>query len=131
MAEQLYAVAISESGMLAGHAGRAKHWRVFVVDDDELQQLWDIRLTAVGCLHEWHVRDDGMRHPLHSVDVAFAGSAGEGVIRRLAERGTALITTSETDPQKVILDYLKGEVAQGRPHEEQACAHEQEGADHH
>ena len=126
MSEQLFAVAVSEDGTLAGHAGRAKYWQVYTLDEGELVWLWDINLTSVGSLHEWHVRDEkGSRHPLHGVNVAFARSAGEGVINNLAARNTLLITTDETDPMFAIERYLAGTLTHANDHEEDACGHEQ------
>lgn len=124
MSEQLFAVAVAEDGTLAGHAGRAKHWQVYTLDEGEFVRLWDINLTSVGSLHEWHVRDDkGSRHPLHSVNVAFARSAGDGVIQNLAARNTLLITTDETDPMFAIERYLAGTLTTVNAHEEENCNH--------
>lgn len=122
MEEKIIAVAIGEDGNIAAHAGRAPKWLVYVIDGESAAQLaWTLDLTEIGSLHEWHVRGNGNRHPLHAVDVAIAGSAGDGVIRRLAERNTELVTTSETAPLKAIAAYLSGELAAGLPHDEQAC----------
>jgi predicted Fe-Mo cluster-binding NifX family protein len=122
MDEKIIAVAVDEEGRIAAHAGRASNWMVYVVDSESPAKLvWTLNLTEIGCLHEWHVSGDGNRHPLHSVDVAIAGSAGDGVIRRLAERNTELLTTTETSPLNAIEAYLSGSLAEGLPHDEQAC----------
>lgn len=122
MGEKLIAVAIDNDGNIAAHAGRASQWLVYVVNEESGADLaWRLDLTDIGSLHEWHVRGDGNRHPLHGVDVAIAGSAGDGVIRRLAERNTELLTTSEISPLKALTAYQAGELAAGLPHEEQAC----------
>ncbi|NJL02217.1 MAG: nitrogen fixation protein [Spirulinaceae cyanobacterium SM2_1_0] len=121
MAEQLIAVAVTDQGTIAAHAGRALQWQVYLVADGADPCLaWTLDLTHFGCLHEWHVRGDGDRHPLHFVDLAIAASAGEGVRRRLQERETALLTTSETDPEKAIAAYRSGNLPAGLPHEK-AC----------
>ena len=122
MKSKLIAVATNKRGTLSPHAGRARMWTVFLVDGDEPPQpVWDIKLNEASCLHEWHVRPDPERHPLHSVDVAIAGSAGDGVIRRLAERGTELLITAEESPLKAVVDYLNGTLAPALPHDEQQC----------
>lgn len=121
MAEQLIAVAVGKDGKLADHAGRALHWQVYVVTDTDITFAWALELSAMGCLHEWHVRGDGNRHPLHYVDVALAGSAGEGVTRRLKERNTVLLTTAESDPIAAIAAYRADNLPAGLPHEE--CQH--------
>lgn len=122
MGEKLIAVAVREDGCIAPHAGRASRWMVYVVNDESGASLaWTLELTDIGSLHEWHVRGDGERHPLHYVDVAIAGSAGEGVKRRLFERSTELFTTGETSPDKAVVAYRNGTLTEGLPHEEQQC----------
>ncbi|MGR9053483.1 MAG: NifB/NifX family molybdenum-iron cluster-binding protein [Gammaproteobacteria bacterium] len=122
MNEQLIAVAVTDDGEIAPHAGRASRWLVYAVSATAEPNLaWTLDLTDVGTLHEWHVRGDGNRHPLHSVDVAIAGSAGDGVTRRLSERNTQLLTTTETSPLAAVAAYRAGRLAEGLPHEEQNC----------
>ena len=122
MAEQLVAVAVGKNGKIADHAGRALHWQVYVMTETDITLAWSLDLTDMGCLHEWHVRGDGNRHPLHYVDIAIAGSAGEGVTRRLKERHTVLVTTAETDPVEAIAAYRTDTLPAGLPHEE--CQHQ-------
>ena len=124
MAEQLVAVAVTQDGVVAAHAGRALKWKVYLIAEaSEVKLVWTLDLTPMGCLHEWHVRGDGNRHPLHFVDVAIAASAGEGVRHRLQERKTQLLTTREPDPEKAVQDYTQGTLAEGLPHQNQACHH--------
>ena len=124
MVEKLVAVAIANDGSIAPHAGRALQWTVYGVSDaTDASLVWTLNLTNIGCLHEWHVRGDGDRHPLHFVDVAIAASAGEGVRRRLQQRNTELLTTIETNPDKAVKAYWAGNLAPGLPHEKQACLH--------
>lgn len=124
MAEKLVAVAVAKDGSIAPHAGRAMRWRVYVVADEADTSLaWMLDLTNTSCLHEWHVRGDGNRHPLHFVDIVIAASAGEGVRRRLQQRNTELLTTIETDPDKAVEAYRTGNLVEGLPHEDQACLH--------
>ncbi|WP_432696128.1 NifB/NifX family molybdenum-iron cluster-binding protein [Marinobacterium sp. YM272] len=131
MEAQLVAIATDDSGQVAPHAGRAQLWHVYRVSpgDSHPELAWEIRLTDTGCLHEWHVSNSPERHPLHAVDTAIAGSAGDGVIGRLAERGTDLVTTAERAPLKALTDYLEGILAQGVPHEEQPCLNPQQRAE--
>lgn len=121
MTVPLIAVAVNDDGSLSPHAGRALRWLVYAVENGNVEEVWRINLTAPGCLHEWHVRGDGNRHPLHSVDVALAGSGGDGVIRRLAERGTQLVATAETNPLAAVNAYLSGTLLPGAGHDESQC----------
>jgi len=126
MTTTLIAVALRDDSTVSPHAGRALRWRVYAVStltDGEAgpAPAWDIVLTEMSCLHEWHVRQDGGRHPLHAVEVAIAGSGGDGVHKRLAERNTTLVTTAEPDPLKAVLDYMAGTLAHALPHDEAQC----------
>ena len=122
MNEKLVAVAVDAHGKIAPHAGRAARWLVYVLNGESAAApVWTLELNEIGSLHEWHVRGDGNRHPLHLVDVAIAGSAGEGVKQRLLERHTELLTTTETTPEDALAAYQAGTLAEGLPHEEQSC----------
>ncbi|MEM9539363.1 MAG: nitrogen fixation protein [Cyanobacteria bacterium P01_E01_bin.42] len=122
MAEKLVAVAVAKDGSIAAHAGRALQWKVYVISEEvDASLTWTLNLTKTGCLHEWHVRGDGDRHPLHFVDTAIAASAGEGVRRRLQERNTELLTTVETNPDQAVAAYWAGNLPEGLPHDHQAC----------
>jgi hypothetical protein len=122
MAEQLIAVAVTNDGTIASHAGRALQWQVYTASDEaEPCLVWTLDLTRFGCLHEWHVRGDGNRHPLHFVDVVIAASAGEGVRQRLQQRETELRTTSEENPEKAVAAYRAGNLPEGLPHETVVC----------
>ncbi len=122
MTEKLLAVAVTADGAIAAHAGRALQWHVYVVPSDaDISLAWTLDLTQMGCLHEWHVRGEGDRHPLHFVDVAIAASAGEGVRRRLAARNTELLTTSEPHPEAAVNAYRQGNLPAGLPHEAPVC----------
>ena len=122
MTEQLIAVAVTHDGTIAAHAGRALQWQVYNAADNTAPTLaWTLDLTNSGCLHEWHVQGDGNRHPLHFVDIAIAASAGEGVRRRLQERNTELLTTSEANPERAVAAYRTGTLPAGLPHEKVPC----------
>lgn len=119
---RLVAVAIDRQGKVAGHAGRAHRWEVFDVWPDEPpEHAYTLELAEHACLHEWHVCAYPERHPLHAMDVAIAASAGEGVIRRLAERDVALLCTGESDPLAAVRAWLAGCLPPGLPHEEPGC----------
>ncbi|MNZ37287.1 hypothetical protein D3C78_547290 [compost metagenome] len=122
---RLIAVAIDRQGQVAGHAGRAHCWRVFDVWPGEAPDgAYTLELDEHACLHEWHVCEHPERHPLHAVDVAIAGSAGDGVIRRLGERGVSLLTTGESDPERAVKAFLADALPPGQPHDEHACGGE-------
>ena len=88
------------------------------------EEAYTLELAEHACLHEWHVCEYPERHPLHTVDVAIAGSAGDGVIRRLGERGVSLLTTGESDPARAVKAYLADDLTPGAPHDEHSCGGE-------
>lgn len=124
-AHTLVAVGVGADGKIAQHAGRTLTWTVYAATPGaEPVVVWTIALTKQSCLHEWHVSPQPERHPLHAVDVAISGSAGDGVIRRLAERDTVLVTTRETDPLAAVTGHLAGTLPPGLPHDEHTCGGE-------
>ncbi|MFC3608343.1 NifB/NifX family molybdenum-iron cluster-binding protein [Stutzerimonas tarimensis] len=122
---RLVAVATDRQGKIASHAGRAHRWEVFDVWPGEApESAYSLVLAEHACLHEWHVCDFPERHPLHAIDVAIAASAGDGVIRRLAERGVELLCTDEVEPAVAVRAWLAGELSPGLPHEDPGCGGE-------
>lgn len=121
------AVAVTEQGSIAGHAGRALQWQVFTVEDDQINLAYTLHLEDHACLHEWHTAKSPERHPLHAVDVAIAGSGGEGVHRQLRQRDTVLVTTAEKDPLTAVRGYLDNSLPEGMPHDHSGCKSETHG----
>ncbi len=120
---ELLAVAVTESGRIAGHAGRALHWEVYDLRPEQpALHLYSLLLEDDSCLHEYHTGACPERHPLHGVDVVLAASAGEGVTRRLGERGVRLLTTAEGDPLQAIDAYRRQALPAGRAHDESGCS---------
>ncbi len=124
-ARQLIAVAVRSDGNIASHAGRAHYWTVYDVwPGREPIEAYTLTLADDACLHEWHVQEFPERHPLHGVDVVIASSAGEGVIRRLKDRGVHCVTTAEENPLSAVLGFLAQTLAPGLPHKEHECGGE-------
>lgn len=122
----LIAVAVTEEGQLSTHAGRALRWQVFDVwpAREEPQHIYTVVLEDSAMLHEWHTHAYPERHPLHAVDVVLVRTAGEGVARRLADRGVRLMTTGELSPLAAVKAYLNDALPEGPPHDEQTCGGE-------
>lgn len=121
----LIAVAVDRQGQVADHAGRALRWRVYDVWPGEApDSAYSIELEEHACLHYWHTCQYPERHPLHGVDLAIAGTAGDGVIRRLGTRGVVLLSTAERDPLLAIKAWIAGTLPAGKPHDEHSCGEE-------
>jgi hypothetical protein len=65
-----------------------------------------IELVKEQVLH--HFQDDAP-HPLDGVEVVIAGSAGDGFVRHMQQRGAQVLLTGETDPQQALEKILAGE----------------------
>ncbi|MGI1670223.1 MAG: hypothetical protein K6L74_07850 [Neptuniibacter sp.] len=120
MAKPLLIAVPVENGIIAEHAGRALDWDIYFSGSDGLVQFgWQIQLDEEACLHLWHVRaDGGNRHPIHSVDVVVARSAGKGVIQRLLERDTHVYITKQFHPERAALAFLHGLLENGYKEED-------------
>lgn len=104
------AIAIDNYTRVAGHAGKARHWLLYLLHGHTPQQLLPaptlIKLAPEQVMH--HFKDDAP-HPLDGVDLVVAGSAGEGFIRHMRERGADVLLTGEDDPATALTQILAGE----------------------
>jgi predicted Fe-Mo cluster-binding NifX family protein len=100
---------------VTGHAGHARRFLVFKVDDAQATALVDrLDLPKELAIHGF---DDRQPHPLYGVDVLITGGAGEGFKRRLAMRGVQVVATGETDPETAVKDFLSGVVKAPEAHD--------------
>ena len=104
------AIATDNYTRVAGHAGKARHWLLYLLHGHTPQQLLPaptlIKLAPEQVMH--HFKDDAP-HPLDGVDLVVAGSAGEGFIRHMRERGADVLRTGEDDPATALTQILAGE----------------------
>lgn len=101
------AIATDNYTRVAGHAGKARHWLLYLLHGHTPQQLLPaptlIKLAPEQVMH--HFKDDAP-HPLDGVDLVVAGSAGEGFIRHMRERGADVLLTGEDDPATALTQIL-------------------------
>ena len=104
------AIATDNYTRVAGHAGKARHWLLYMLHGYRPQELLPvptlIKLAPEQVMH--HFKDDAP-HPLDGVDLVVAGSAGEGFIRHMRERGADVLLTGEDDPASALTQILAGE----------------------
>lgn len=80
---------------ITGHAGKAR--RFFLYDAQPGEPVKDrgrLDMDKAMALHNF----SGTDHPLFDVDVVVTGGSGDGFIRKLAQHGVKVITTSASDP---------------------------------
>ena len=104
------AIATDNYTRVAGHAGKARHWLLYMLHGYRPQALLPaptlIKLAPEQVMH--HFKDDAP-HPLDGVDLVVAGSAGEGFIRHMRERGADVLLTGEDDPASALTQILAGQ----------------------
>ena len=104
------AIATDNYTRVTGHAGKARHWLLYMLGNHRPEQLLPaptlIKLAPEQVMH--YFKDDAP-HPLDGVDLVVAGSAGEGFIRHMRERGADVLLTGEDDPATALTQILAGE----------------------
>lgn len=97
------------------HGGKTRRFIIFEAGAGTVPEMMG-RLELPPALTLHNFRSDGP-HPLDAVDVVIVASAGEGFVRRLAERGVKTVITDEKNPLDAVLGYLRGELRRLPPHE--------------
>lgn len=104
------AIATKDFVRVAGHAGQSRRWLLYDLPKEAagspLPAPSHIELAKEDVIH--HFRDQSP-HPLDGVDIVVAGSAGDGFIRRMNNRGAEVLLTGERDPLRVLHCILTGE----------------------
>lgn len=108
------AVASSDFTSVSGHAGRAKHWLIYHVDENaQVSPPQRIELPSDQVIH--YVEENGQPHPLDGIDVVITLSAGEGFVKHMEKRGALVAMTAEKDATKAVHDYLAETLSAPRP----------------
>lgn len=108
------AVASSDFRSVSGHAGRAKRWLVFPIDETgTIATPERIELPGEQVFH--YVEENGQPHPLDGIQAVITLSAGEGFIKHMEKRGTIVALTAEKDAAKAVADYLAQTLSDPKP----------------
>ncbi len=104
------AIATKDFETVSSHAGQTRQWLVYDLTDHRANRLLPapsrVNLDKAQVLH---VFEDKEPHPLDSVDLIVAASAGDGFIRHMKKRGAEVLLTGESDPALAITRILAGE----------------------
>jgi len=103
---------------VTGHAGKSRRFVVYDTGPAP-QEIGRLDLPKEMSMHEFQ----GGPHPLDEMDVLITGSAGQGFIKNLANRGVLVVVTGETDPLQAIADFIGGRVKPPLPHEHHHHGH--------
>jgi predicted Fe-Mo cluster-binding NifX family protein len=94
------------------HAGKCRKFWIYDIEENQVAGKTLLELPIEQSFHESSPHEP---HPLDAVQVLIAGSMGSGLSHRLAVKGIAALTTSETDPDRAVVAYLDGSLAVGSP----------------
>ena len=90
---------------ITGHAGKTRRFLVFSRDGEgNAIEIDRLDLPKAMSMHEFR----GDAHPIDNLDVLITAGCGNGFVRRMAERGIRVVTTSETDPKTAVTALLNG-----------------------
>lgn len=92
---------------ITAHAGKCRNFWVYDIVQGRVS---DKRLLVLPLEQTFHaIHHDGAA-ALAGVDVLITGSLGNGLYRRLQERGIQSIVTAEDDPDSAVNAFLAGEL---------------------
>jgi predicted Fe-Mo cluster-binding NifX family protein len=117
------AVASQDFSTVSLHAGKTSRFILFdAVPGGVPLETGKLDLPEEMTMHAFA----GGVHPLDSVDVLIAASAGPGFIAKMQERGVKVVTTTQSDPMHAVADFVSGTLVPADPEEGCGC-----GCDHH
>lgn len=101
---------------ITGHAGKARRFMLYEGEPGgEAIEAGRLDLPKEMSMHEFRGPDP---HPVAELDVLITQGCGEGFRRKMLSYGVTLVTTSESDPQLAVNQFLRGEaLSPAAPHE--------------
>jgi predicted Fe-Mo cluster-binding NifX family protein len=100
------AVASQNRREITGHTGRCR--RFWIYDIDGNGAIASKRLLEIGKAETFHASSPHEPHPLDQVQVLISGGMGNGMRRRLVNRGIEAEITNSTDPDAAVNAWLNG-----------------------
>jgi len=104
------------------HAGRCRKFKVFDIEEGQIISTELVELSREQSFHESSLHE---AHPLDVVDVLISGGMGNGMIRRLRNKGITGIITHQSDPERAVKLYLDGKLQSEEPHEHSHHDHQE------
>jgi predicted Fe-Mo cluster-binding NifX family protein len=93
---------------ITGHAGKGRRFIVYdVAGDGTVTEEDRLDLPKTMSIHETL---ESSPHPLDELDVLITGSAGDGFLRKMHDRGVEVVMTSASDPLLAVMSFAAGEV---------------------
>ncbi len=104
------------------HAGRCRKFQLFEIEEGRIISKKLVELAKKQSFHESSPHE---AHPLDVVDVLISGGMGNGMIRRLGNKGITGIITSQSDPETAVKLYLGGKLQSEEPHQHSHHEHQE------
>lgn len=89
------------------HAGKCRNFWIY---DIAQGRVTDKRLLVLPLEQTFHASHHDGAAPLAGINVLITGSLGNGLYRRLRERGIQSIVTAEDNPDSAVNAFLAGEL---------------------
>ena len=99
------AVTSQNQRTITGHAGRCRKFLIYQIADGKIFSKDLLELPDELSFHRSSPHDP---HPLDDVAVMITGGMGQGLARRLANKGIMSVITTSMDPDGTVMAYLKG-----------------------
>ena len=101
---------------ITGHTGRCRKFWIYEIESKSILNKNLLELPKEQSFHDCSPNEPS---PLDDVQVLITGGMGSGLVRRLENKGIKALITTETIPDKAIMDYLNGTLIthSAEPHE--------------
>jgi predicted Fe-Mo cluster-binding NifX family protein len=99
------AVASQDRRHITGHTGRCRKFLIYQVANEKILAKELLELPEELSFHNSSPNDP---HPLDDVAVLINGGMGQGLARRLANKGIMSVITTRKDPDGAVMAYLNG-----------------------
>ena len=105
------AVASQDKRHITGHAGRCRKFLIYKVDNAQILSKDLLEFPEELSFHQSSPNDP---HPLDEMAVLINGGMGQGLARRLANKGIMSVITTRKDPDSAVMDFLNGSLRHQR-----------------
>lgn len=107
----LIAVTSQDSRHITGHTGRCRKFLIYTIDNGQILSKDLLELPQELSFHYSSPEDP---HPLDDISVLINGGMGQGLARRLADKGIMSVITTRKEPDGAVRDFLNGRLRHQR-----------------
>ncbi|NNF97014.1 MAG: nitrogen fixation protein [Halobacteria archaeon] len=107
----IIAVASQDQRHITGHTGRCRKFLIYQVDNGKVLSKDLLELPEELSFHQSSPDEP---HPLDDTAVLITGGMGQGLARRLANKGIMSVITTRKDPDSAVTDFINGRLRHQR-----------------